>query len=138
MEQIPLAKEHLVCKSTSVDPSIKCSEIVASTDVEKVSSSVMYSMVDLVSSSLPNYEFTCAANIVDAHSSNWSALYAKSTHSASQFLPNELMSEFPLIDFSIVHITVDVVTGKPIVNMPNPVHYLKNIVFTLEILDFRF
>ena len=89
-------------------------------------------MVDLVSSSLPNYDFTCAANIVDAHSSNWSALYAKSTHSASQFLPNELMSDCPLVDFSIVHITVDLVTGDPIVNMPDPVHCMKNAVFTLE------
>ena len=89
-------------------------------------------MVDLVSSSLPNYEFTCAANIVDAHSLNWSTLYAKSTHSANQFLPNELMSEFSLVDYSIVHITVDVVTGKPIVNMPDPVHCMKNVVFTSE------
>ncbi|EJK60144.1 hypothetical protein THAOC_19553 [Thalassiosira oceanica] len=132
IENIPLAKEHLVCKTSCADPTLKYSEIVASTDVEKVTSSVMYSMTELVCQSLPNYGFKCIANVVDAHSSNWAALIAWSTHSAKDFLPKALMDEYKSIDFGIVHVYVDPVTGDPIVNMPDYFHLSKNVCFTLE------
>ena len=41
MDKLRLAHEHLVFKWTSVDPKIKCSEIVASSNVEKVTPGVV-------------------------------------------------------------------------------------------------
>ena len=42
------------------------------------------------------------------------------------------MDEYKSINFGIVHVYVDPVTGDPIVNMPDYVHLSKNICFTLE------
>ena len=43
LDNIPLAQEHLVFKFSSIDPQIKCSEIVASVNVTKVTPGVITS-----------------------------------------------------------------------------------------------
>ena len=45
LDNIPLAQEHLVFKFSSIDPQIKCSEIVASMNVTKVTPGVITSMI---------------------------------------------------------------------------------------------
>ena len=45
LENLALAKEHLVCIWSAVDPTIKdCHEVISLTDVEKLGASVIYKM----------------------------------------------------------------------------------------------
>ena len=115
-----------------MDPLVKLYEIVASTDVEKPTAPIIFQIDHCVCQSLPRYGLEVAVNCVDAHSSNWLALLADSTHSASDILPASLMEKLSKVDFSVRHIRRDPLTNQPVVNSPNPCHLLKNIVFTLE------
>ena len=139
LDMIHLANEHLVVMWTSAFPKRewKCSEVVASTDVEKVSAQIVHSMTTLVCDTIQNYgngkaSLFSAGNVVDAHSSNWKGLLAVSSHSARNFLPKELMDEFPVIDFAIVHVVEDLVTGRPVVQIPDLLHLTKNVVTALK------
>ncbi len=141
MDSIPLAKEHLVTIWSTVDPKIKdCSEVIASTGVEKPSAPIIFKMVNLTCQTIRRYKLQSIANVVDAHSSNWSALLHNSTHSAEDTLPNksepilpqELRDKYAEIDYSINFIISDPVTDEPIFNCPDPMHLTKNIVFALE------
>lgn len=129
---LALGKEHNITICTSMDPQIKCSEVCASTDVEKVTPQVMFDMTHLLAQTMPMFGFHCVANIVDAAGPNWKALLADSTLAAKDFLPQELMDQFEVIDFEIVHITKDIVTGEPIINAPDLLHLSKNVVTAME------
>ena len=139
LDMLHLANEHLVLIWSSAYPlrKWKCSEVVASTDVEKCTPQVIYSMISLAADAIQNYgneqaSFVSAGNVVDAHGSNWKALLAASTHAASSYLPKELMDEFPVVDFNVVHIFVNLATGLPIVNIPDLLHLTKNTITALE------
>ena len=86
----------------------------------------------LVCHTVQRYGLHVAVNFVDAHSSNWSALFSDSTHSARNILPRWLMENFSDVNFSIKHIRVDPVTDQPVVNSPDPCHLTKKVVLTLE------
>ena len=135
MDNIKLADQHLVAMISSVDPDVKCCEIVGSINVETVSSPVMFRMTSLITQTLPNYKLYNIANLVDAAGPNWKALLADSTHAAKDFLPAELMSKFNKIDYSLIHIQQDPVKKYPIVNSPDPLHLGKNICTALEKSD---
>jgi hypothetical protein len=48
LDNLPLAKEHLIFKFSSIDPGVKCSEIAALGNVTKVTSGAITSvMIDL-------------------------------------------------------------------------------------------
>ena len=133
LENLALAKEHLVCIWSTVDPTVKdCHEVISSTDVEKPVASVIYKMVKLTCQTIQNYGIHSIANVVDAHSSNWKALLADSTKSATDYLPADLVEKYPIIEFKFKFIMADPVTKDPIVNCPDPMHLTKNVVFALE------
>ena len=72
-------------------------------------------MTSLAADAIQNYgneqaSFILAGNVVDAHGSNWKALLAASTHAASSYLPKELTDEFPVVNFEVVHIFVNLAT----------------------------
>lgn len=135
MDNLKLADQHLVAMISSIDPSVKCCEIIGSINVETVSAPVMFRMTSLITQTLPNYELCNIANLVDAASPNWKALLADSTHAAKDFLPAELMAKFSKIDYSMKHIQRDPVKNFPIVNSPDPLHLGKNICTALEKSD---
>ena len=132
LDNIALAKEHLVGIFSSLEPSTKCSEIVASTDVEKPTAPIIFKIDHLVYHTVQQYRLHVALNVVDAHTSNWSALLTSSIHSANNILPRWLIDKFSDVDFSIKHIRVDQVTDQPVANSPDPCHLTKNVVFTLK------
>lgn len=132
MDNIKLADQHLIGKFVSMSPDVDCDEIVASTDVEIVSASVMYRITKLCAQTLPRYNLHVAGNVVDAAGPNWKALLADSTHSAKDILPRDLMNEFPSVDFGIRHISVDQLTDEPIVHIPDPMHCSKTVCTALE------
>ena len=138
MDNLKLADQHLVAMISSIDPSVKCCEIIESINVETVSAPVMFRMTSLITQTLPNYELCNIANLVDAASPNWKALLADSTHAAKDFLPAELMAKFSKIDYSMKHIQRDPVKNFPIVNSPDPLHLGKNICTALEKSDSKF
>ena len=72
LDELPLAKEHLVFKWTSVDPNIsKTSYIVASVNVEKVTHSVITAIMTLLSNTLPSYDLHIGMVTSDAAGCNW-------------------------------------------------------------------
>lgn len=55
LDNIPLAEEHLVFKFSSVDPEIKCSMIVASVNVNKVTPAIITSIMIALRDTLPMF-----------------------------------------------------------------------------------
>ena len=55
LDELKLAQEHLVFKWTSTDPETKCSEIVASINVEVVTAQLVAAVLDRLRDTLPIY-----------------------------------------------------------------------------------
>ena len=71
LDNLPLAQEHLVFKFSSIDPHIKCSEIVASVNVTKVTSGVITSVIIALRDLLPMVGLHVGMATSDAVSCNW-------------------------------------------------------------------
>jgi hypothetical protein len=71
LENIPLAEEHLVFKWVSIDPDVKCSDIVASINVKKVSASVITSMMISLRDMLLMFGLEMRMATSDAAGCNW-------------------------------------------------------------------
>lgn len=111
---------------------IKSSEIFASSNVEKVSASVVHQMTCHVVNQLPCYGFQGAGASVDAASPNWKAYLSASTHSSSNILPLWLMGDYPDIDFTIKHISVTPL-DRPFIHCSDSMHTTKSIVTCLDL-----
>ena len=66
MDNIKLADQHLVATVSSVDPDMKCCEIIGSINVLIVSTPVMYRVTSLIMQKLPNSNLYNIVNLVDA------------------------------------------------------------------------
>jgi hypothetical protein len=53
LDNLPLAQEHIVFKFSSINPQVKCSEIVASENVMKVMPGIITSMIIALGNLLP-------------------------------------------------------------------------------------
>jgi hypothetical protein len=71
LENIPLAKEHLVFKWVSIDPDVKYLDIVASINVKKVSASVITSMMIALRDMLPTFGLEMRMATSDTAGCNW-------------------------------------------------------------------
>ena len=128
MDELRLAHEHLVFKRTSIDPEIKCSEIVASINVEKVTPKVVAMMTEQLRDTTPIYGLDCAGQAFDAAGANWvAAREITLTHSTKDILPQKLMDKYSEIDFGVtVIIAKDPVSGEWFASTP------KNVVTAIE------
>jgi len=70
-ENIPLAKEQAVFKFSIMDPTVKCSEIVASVDVEKVTPTIISTILTSLQDVMPCYGFEIGAATCNAAGCNW-------------------------------------------------------------------
>ena len=66
LDELRLAQQHLVFKWTSLDPEIKCSEVVASINVEKVSLEIITMITGLLRSTVPIYGLKAQMEVSDA------------------------------------------------------------------------
>ena len=113
MDELRLAHEHLVFKWTSIDPKIKCSEIVASINVEKVTPEVVAMVTEQLRNTIPIYGLDCAGQASDAAGANWvAAREIAATHSTKDILPQELINNYPEIDFNVSIVTKDPVSRE--------------------------
>ena len=71
VDNLLLVEEHLVFKSNSVDPGVKCSEIVASVNVAKVRSSIITAIMISLRDLLPIVGREIGMTTSDATSCNW-------------------------------------------------------------------
>ena len=70
LENLPLAEEHLIFKWVSIDPNIKCSEIVASINVTQVTAAVITSVMISLRDTLPIYDLEIRMTTTDAAGCN--------------------------------------------------------------------
>ena len=134
MDELQLAHEHLVFKWTSLDPSIKCSEVVASININKVTPEIITTVTELLRDTMPVFGFECRFATSDAAGCNWVSFKdTMSTHTIRDVPPQELMDKHPDIDFDIYCVTKDLVTNEWFIFVPDMPHLTKNIVTALEL-----
>ena len=136
LDNLPLAEEHLVFKFTVMDPNIKCSEIMASVNVNKVTPAVISAIMITLRDTLPMFGLTIGMETSDAAGCNW-VLYCDtlSTHTFRDALPRQVIEKYSTIDFDVKCLMKDAMTKQYIVFIPDMPHLTKNIVTCLELLS---
>jgi hypothetical protein len=71
LDNLLLAEEHLVFKFSSIDPGVKCSEIVASGNVTKVTSLIITAIMISLRDLLPMVVLEIGMATSDAAGCNW-------------------------------------------------------------------
>jgi len=56
MDELKLAHEHLVFKWSSLDPNIKCSDVVALINVNKVTPEIIAQITELLRETMPIHD----------------------------------------------------------------------------------
>jgi hypothetical protein len=134
LDNLPLAEEHLVFKFSSIDPQIKCSEIVAPVNVTKVTSGIISSIIIALRDLLPMVGLQIGMATSDAAGCNWvSYRDTLSTHTFCDALPHEILEKYPTVDFDPKCLMTDPITNQWIVFLPDMPHLTKNIVTSLEL-----
>jgi hypothetical protein len=136
MENLKLAEGHLVFKFSSIDPRVKCSEIVASVNVMKVTTRVITSMIIALCDLLPMVGLEVGMATSDAAGCNWVTYRdTLSMHTFQDALPHEMMllEKYSEVDFNVKCLMVNPVTKQWIIFLPDMPHLTKNIVTSLEL-----
>ncbi len=134
LDNLPLAKEHLIFKFSSIDPRVKCSDIVASVNVTKVTSGVITSVMIALRDALPMFCLEVGMATSDAAGCNWvSYCDTLSTHTYRDALPHEILDMYPTVDFDVQCLMADPATKPWIIFLPDMPHLTKNIVTALEL-----
>jgi hypothetical protein len=98
-DNLLLAEEHLVFKFSSIDPGVKCLEIVASVNVAKVTCSIITAIMISLQDLLPMVGLEIGMVTSDAASCNlvsfWGTLL---THTFQDALPCEILDKYPTVD----------------------------------------
>ncbi len=134
LENLPLAEEHLVFKWVSIDPDVKCSDIVGSINVKKVSAAVITSMMIALRDTLRMFGLEMRMATSDAAGCNWVSF--RDTLSTSTFrdaLPQQILDKYSGIDYDVKCLMKDPVTGQWCIFIPDMPHLTKNIVTCLEL-----
>jgi len=134
LDNLPLAEEHLIFKFSSIDPRVKCSDIVASVNVTKVTSGVITSVMIALRDLLPMFGLEVGMATSDAAGCNWvSYRDTLSTHTYRDALPHEILDMYPTVDFDVQCLMADPATKQWIIFLPDMPHLTKNIVTALEL-----
>jgi hypothetical protein len=136
LENIPLAEEHLVFKWVSIDPDVKCSDIVASINMRQVSAAVITSMMIAHRDTLPMFSLKMRMATSDAAGCNWVSFW--DTLSMSSFrdaLPRQIFNKYPDIDYNVRCLMKGPVTGQWCIFLPDMPHLTKSIVTCLKLLS---
>jgi len=113
LDNLPLAQEHLVFKFSSIDPHIKCSEIVASVNVTKVTPGVITSVIIALRDLLPMVGLHVGMATSDAAGCNWvSYRDTLSSHTFRDVLPRVILDKYPMVDFDVKCLMTNPVTNE--------------------------
>ena len=125
--------QRLVFKFISIDPDIKCSEIVASIGVEKVTPELISTVVELITDTLLFYGFRVGFGTSDAAGCNWVAFNSMSELTIREISAQTLVSKYPHINFDLQIVYQDPITGHYVIFLPDMPHLTKNMVTALEL-----
>jgi hypothetical protein len=128
LDNLLLAEEHLVFKFSSIDPGVKCSEIVASVNVAKVTSSIITAIMiylrDLLPMPMVALEIGMATS--DAAGCNWVSFWdTLSTHTFRDVLPCEILDKYSMVDFDVKCFMTNPFSKQWIVFLPDMPHLTK-------------
>jgi hypothetical protein len=124
-----------VFKFSSIDPKVKCSEIVASVNDTKVTSGVITSVIIALRDLLPMVGLDVGTAMSDAAGCNW-VLYCDTlpTHTFQDALPCEMILEkYTEVDIDLKCLMTNPVTIQCMIFLPDMSHLTKNIVTSLEL-----
>ena len=111
LDNLPLAEEHLIFKFSSIDLRVKCSDILASVNVTKVTSGVITSVMIALRDLLPMFGLEVGMATSDAAGCNWvSYRDTLSTHTYRDALPREILGMYPTVDFDVQCLMADPAT----------------------------
>jgi len=134
LENLPLAQEHLVFKWASIAPDIKCTEIVASINVTKVTAAVITSVMISLRDTLPMFGLELSMATSNAAGCNWLSFGdTLSTHTHRDALPSWIPDKFPNIEYDVRCLMKDPVTKQYCIFIPDMLHLTNNIVTCLEL-----
>jgi hypothetical protein len=115
-----------VFKYSSIDPGVKCSEIVASVNVKKVTSGIITAVMISLRDLLPMVGLVVGMATSDAAGCNWvSYRDTLSTHTFRDALPREMIVKYHTIDYDVQCLMRDPVTRQ--------CHLTKNIATSLQL-----
>ena len=133
LDNLRLAEDHLIFKFTSISPDVKCSEIIASINIEKVTPEIIATVQELLMDTLPIYGLSINFGTSDAAGCNWVGFNSISTHKLSDILPKSLQDIDPSIDYDLAIVYRDEITNEYTIFIPDMPHLSKNIVTALEL-----
>ena len=119
MDKLRLAHEHLVFKWSSLDPDIKCSEVVASIIIEKVTLEIITKIIELLRDTMSVFGLEYTIETLDAAGCNWVSFNTMSTHTLEDILPKALVEKYPSIEFKLDCVTKDDVTKSYFIFVPD-------------------
>ena len=126
MDELQLDNEHLVFEQTTLDSDIKCSEVVAAININKVTPEIIATTTELLRDTMLVHDLQCAMATSDAAGCNWVAFKdILSTHTIRDILSNELLDEYPKIDFDLMTVAQDPVTEEYFIFLPDMPHLSK-------------
>ena len=125
-------------KFSSIDPGVKCSEIVASVNLGKVTSliitAIMISLWDL----LPMVGLEIGMAMSDAAGCNWVSFWdTLLTHTFRDALPCEILNKYSNVDFDVKCLMTNPFSTQWIVFLPDMPHLMKHIVTSLELSSLK-
>jgi hypothetical protein len=123
-----------VFKFSSIDLGVKCSEILATMNVKKVTSGIITSVMIALRDLLPMVGLVIGMATSDAAGCNWASYRdILSMHTFWDALPQEMIVKYPKVDFDVKCLMMDPVTLQWIVFLPNMCHLTKNITTSLKL-----
>lgn len=128
LDKLRLTGEHLVFKWTSIDLDIKCSDIVASVNIEKVNPELITTIQDLLTSTIPMYNVQVSFGITDDAGCNWIAYNSISKLTIAEVLAPSLIANYPGINVNLKVVCWNPGKGEHIIFLPAMPHLTNNIV----------
>ena len=108
LDNLPLDQEHLVFEFSSINPQVKCSEIVASVNVTKVTPRVITSVITALRDLLPMVDLEIGMAMSDTTGCNWVSYGdTLSTHTYRDALSQEMLDEYPTANFDVKCLMAD-------------------------------
>jgi hypothetical protein len=120
-----------------MDPTIKCSKVVASVNMNKVTPAIITSIMTLLRDTLPIFGLEVGMATSDAAGCNWVLFRDLATHTFCDASPQQLMDKYPAINVYVKRLAKHPVMKHWIIFIAHMPHLTKNIVTCLEKLSMK-
>ena len=125
LENLALAEYHLVIKAVSLCPGVVIDEVVASGNYQSLTPSVVTRLFTSLESSLLINNIYPVDNVLDAAGENVSYMNGAADSMASEWLPEDLMSKHPRVNFRNYCISRSNGGTRPKAMLSDVLHWIK-------------